>query len=123
MSSPEWITLHIYEDSSDVSTGWYTHEIDIRPSNIVSMTVICQSEKPQKSADFVRNARAMIRLNEPEDRLADDDIHVARGLRELLVYESVEQIRELMGHPSRNGLPRDQFVPPTTVGAGAAPHH
>lgn len=123
MSSPDWITLHIRQDSSNVSMGFFTHEIDVRPSNILSMTVMCHAEDTGKRASNIPNAHTMIRLNEPEDQLADDDINVARSLRQLNVFESIEQIRELMGHPSRNGLPREQFIPQTAVSAGATSRH
>ncbi|MNR14726.1 hypothetical protein D3C85_1312180 [compost metagenome] len=48
----------------------------------------------------------MLSLNEP-----DDEVHVARGQRQLYVFESIEQIRELLGSASRNGLARHEAVP------------
>lgn len=117
MTSPDWITLHISQDTSNVSVGYFTHEIDIRPSNILSMTVICHSEHSRQRTSNI--AHTMIRLNEPEDRFTDDDLHVSKNLRELHVFESIEQIRELMGRPTRNGLPRDLFASKDTAGAEA----
>lgn len=119
MTIPDWITLHISQDTSNVSVGYFTHEIDIRPSNILSMTVICHSEHTRQKGSNIANT--MIRLNEPEDRFTDDDLHVSKNLRELHVFESIEQIRELIGHPTRNGLPRGLFVHHETAGAEATP--
>lgn len=102
---PEWITLHICHDTADISCGWF------RPSNIISMTVMPQTHNEPRGAQPREDAHAMLCLNEPQDVLADDDVHVARALRHLRVYESVDQIRELLGRPSRNGLARHEVVP------------
>jgi hypothetical protein len=108
---PEWITLHICHDTADISCGWSAYEIDIRPSNIISMTVMPQAHNEPRGSQPREDAHAMLCLNEPQDVLADDDVHVARALRHLRVYESVDQIRELLGRPSRNGLARHEVVP------------
>ncbi|MNR14727.1 hypothetical protein D3C85_1312190 [compost metagenome] len=44
VSSPEWITLHICHDSAPINMGYSAHEIDVRPSNILSMTALPQAK-------------------------------------------------------------------------------
>lgn len=93
---PEWITLTLFEDLGSynlVSGG----EIDIRPPHILSMTEIKHdADRESKSQFSGRSPETFIILNEPIDTLEGADDVLVRGLRKVVVYETLSEIRAML---------------------------
>lgn len=100
--SPDWITLHVFQDSSNPHASYGHCEIDIRPSNILSMVELRPEVRPnglKQQTEHQQRGGTCLTLNEPDDSVIenDDSSSVARGLRTIVVYETLPEIRALLG--------------------------
>ncbi|MBF3058460.1 hypothetical protein HKW90_29210 [Pseudomonas aeruginosa] len=92
MSNVNWVRLSVKYDTGR-SLIFPPVEMDVKASHILSM----QSLEPDLNARLQGpppyKTGTEVVLNEPVDCYSDDETSILRGLRSLIVNESIEEIR------------------------------
>lgn len=95
--TPDWITLTVFEDPT-IYTTLNGYAIDVRPSHMLCITELKQDASRANNQASGKSPQTCITLNEAWDTLEDaNESIVVHGNRKIWVYETISEIRVLLG--------------------------